>query len=100
MSRISDQTKREFHPEPEPGFTLVELLVVMAVIAILASLLLPALSAAKAKTQGLGCVSNLRQITLTWMIAVDDDWGRLGYYDTTPEGPSGPGFQGTAMRFY
>src|SRR5208283_571308 len=59
------------------AFTLVELLVVIALIALLASLLLPVLSQAKAHSLAIACGNNSKQLGVAWRLYADDNGGKL-----------------------
>ena len=77
VNRRNASCLRAPHSRRGSGFTLIELLVVIAIIAILASLLLVALSQAKEQGRKAKCISNLKQLNLAWQLYADDANDRL-----------------------
>jgi prepilin-type N-terminal cleavage/methylation domain-containing protein/prepilin-type processing-associated H-X9-DG protein len=93
MSAGSSEVRNERRPTgalEKAAFTLIELLVVIAIIAILAGMLLPALSKAKAKGQGIVCMNNMRQLSLAWIQYAHDSNDRIPFASSDNLGGSNP----------
>src|SRR5258708_16348784 len=70
------------------GFTLIEMLVVIAIIESLAAMLLPALTKSKLKAQGVFCMNNNHNLCLAWKMYADDNRDVLPYASDNPNDPN------------
>lgn len=68
------------------GFTLIELLVVIAVIAVLMAILMPALHRAREQGQRAACLSNLKQLTVAWVLYADENDDKIVHGPTDKGG--------------